>query len=205
MYKAVSDESLVKEISKGNQEAFQALISRYEQKAYHLALRYTRNLQDAEEVLQDAFTVVYRKARSFEGKSTFSSWFYRVTVNAALMKIRKRRQQKYSLLEDDPASKSVLLHSSNSDQIEVDQRVYLEQVRHALERAISDLPEEYRPVLILRDVDGLSSREVAKILNLSVPAIKSRLHRARLMLRKTLADFYREHNSEQETKIASAM
>ena len=192
MNRQKTDLELVEEFTNGNTLAFEELISRYEEKAYNLANRFTRNREDAEEVLQDVFTTVYRKIGSFEGKSSFSSWLYRVTVNAALMKLRKRRQNRSVLIEDviSEVDTSVLLKTP--ERSNTDEKVFLLEMRSALHKAIQELPEEYRSVFILRDIDGLTSREVSKLLDVSVPAVKSRLHRSRLMLRRSLAVEYRD-------------
>ena len=94
------DEQLIAKIRKGNGDAFEAIVKKYETKVYHLAMRYTRNEEDAEEVLQDVFTTLHRKLALFQGKSAFSSWLYRIVVNAAFMKLRKRRQKPTLHLED---------------------------------------------------------------------------------------------------------
>lgn len=187
-----SDETLVAEFQKGSQDSFEELISRYADKAYGMASRLVRNPEDAEEVIQDVFTTVFRKVEGFEGKSSFSSWLYRITVNAALMKIRKRKQERAVLIEDVmPSFKDSVALRVNESQ-NADHLAYRRQLGEALKDAISRLPEEYRPVYLLRDVDGLSSEEVGKILGISIPAVKSRLHRSRLMLRRRLAKLYRE-------------
>ena len=95
-----TDNQLIKEFRKGDMGSYEELISRYSDKAYSLAARMCRNSEDAEEVLQDVFTTVFRKLKDFEGKSSFSSWLYRITVNASLMKLRKNRQNRSILLED---------------------------------------------------------------------------------------------------------
>lgn len=190
-----TDLELVKELQQGRDSAYEMLVTRYSDKVYSLASRMTRNPEDAEEVLQDVFITVYRKIKSFEGKSSFSSWLYRVAVNASLMKIRKRKQDRSISMEEamPDDQNSLLLRSHEED--ELDHQTLRNEVREALHSAIEKLPDEYRPVFILRDVDGLTSKEVGKILNLTIPAVKSRLHRSRLMLRKKLAAFYREYSN----------
>lgn len=193
-----TDLELISEFQAGKQSSFEELISRYSEKAYNLALRFTRNAEDAEEVLQDVFVTVYRKIDGFEGKSSFSSWLYRVTVNAGLMKIRKRKQDKSISLEDIlPQIENSFIMRSN-DRESGDEVTYRHQMKDALESAIASLPDDYRPVFILRDIDGLTSREVSQILGLSVPAVKSRLHRSRLMLRRRLSHFYKEYVSDRK-------
>lgn len=184
-----SDLDLVKEVREGNQDSFEELLGRYNNKVYSLATRLTRNPEDAEEVLQDVFITVHRKIDSFEGKSSFSSWLYRVTANAAFMKLRKRRQHQSVSLEDLLGQPQLVNALRTSENTYVDAQSIRNEMLTALELAISKLPDEYRPVFILRDVDGLTSKEVGKILDLTVPAVKSRLHRSRLMLRRRLARF----------------
>ena len=195
--KQKTDLELVKAFKKGCIDSYEELIKRYSIKAYSLAQRLTRNPLDAEEVLQDVFITVFRKIHGFEGKSSFSSWLYRVTVNAAFMKLRKRKQDQSISLEDVlPQVLNGSIARAAVD-LEGDRHTARKEVTQVLEDAISKLPDEYRPVFILRDVDGLTSREVAKILDLTIPAVKSRLHRSRLMLRKKLTRFYREYSNAQ--------
>jgi RNA polymerase sigma-70 factor, ECF subfamily len=190
---AKSDLSLIQEFRTGEQQSFEELLGRYADKVYNLGYRLTRRPDEAEEVLQDVFVTVFRKIGGFEGKSSFSSWLYRVTVNAALMKLRKRTQNRMVSVEDlDPEGRSRLSASSGDHEI-ADELAYRRQLLTALEYAVGKLPDDYRPVFVLRDVDGLTSWEVGKILNLSVPAVKSRLHRSRLMLRRRLSRLYREY------------
>ena len=192
-----SDLELIAEFQEGKHESFEELIQRYSNKVFSLASRLTRNSEDAEEVLQDVFVTVYRKIAGFEGKASFSSWLYRVTVNAAFMKLRKRRQDHSVPLEDLLQQVQTVPALRSPDHTHVDALSIRHQMLEALEAAIQRLPDEYRPVFILRDVDGLTSREVGKILELTVPAVKSRLHRSRLMLRKKLQKFYNEYQNNK--------
>lgn len=193
----VPDTALVKQFRKGSLVAFEELVSRYESKAYNLALRFTRNQEDAEEVLQDVFSTVYRKIDGFKGKSAFSSWLYRIIVNAAFMKLRKRKQHQTVSLEDlSPTVAQQYMDYDHSYGFRSDSLSINREVRTALEKAITTLPEQYRAVFILRDVDGLSNQEVSEILDLSIPAVKSRLHRSRLMLRKKLQNYWDEYQGK---------
>ncbi len=185
-----SDLELILEFQKGDQRSFEELISRYSTKVHSLASRLTRNTEDAEEVLQDVFVTVHRKIGGFEGKSSFSSWLYRVTVNAAFMKLRKRKQDQTVPLEELVQQAQVVPALKSPESSFVDSQSIRNEMLEALEAAIRKLPDDYRPVFILRDVDGLTSREVSKILDLTVPAVKSRLHRSRLMLRRRLSRFF---------------
>jgi len=206
--KRKSDLDLIEEFRKGEQGSFEELLSRYSSKVFSLASRLTRNTEDAEEVLQDVFVTVHRKIAGFEGKSSFSSWLYRVTVNAAFMKLRKRKQDLSVSLEDIVQQSQTVAALKSPESAFVDSQSIRNQMLEALEVAIRKLPDDYRPVFILRDVDGLTSREVSKILDLTVPAVKSRLHRSRLMLRRRLTRFFDEqkvqnHQDDLDLAISS--
>jgi len=200
-----SDLELIKAFQTGDQSSFEELLSRYTARAFSLAQRLTKSPQDAEEVLQDVFVTVYRKISGFEGKSSFSSWLYRITVNTSLMKLRKRRQNRCIASEDVGLEVEQTIVRNSLDYNLADREAMRSQMAAVLEQAISRLPEEYRPVFLMRDVDGLSSREVGKILQITIPAVKSRLHRSRSMLRRKLAMYYREYSeggSAEPRKIA---
>ncbi|MCB0328766.1 MAG: sigma-70 family RNA polymerase sigma factor [Bdellovibrionales bacterium] len=187
------DLQLLAKIKKGDSAAFEQLVEKYESKVFHLAMRFTRNEEDAEEVLQDVFTTLHRKLDLFQGKSAFSSWLYRIVVNAAFMKLRKRRQQPTVHLEDlAPLTKQQVLDGDHNFENHVDKHAQNEELKDILKGAIERLPDQYRAVFILRDVNGFSNQEASEVLGLSVPAIKSRLHRSRLMLRKKLHRYYLE-------------
>lgn len=189
--KKVTDLELIEEFKNGSIAAFEDIVARYETKIFNLALRFTRNQEDAEEVLQDVFTTLYKKADSFQGKSAFSSWLYRIVANAAFMKLRKRKQQQNLSIEDlSPAMKQHYIEQESSFVNRSDNISMSREIRGVLELAINKLPKQYRAVFILRDVDGLGNQEVSEILKLSIPAVKSRLHRSRLMLRRKLVRYW---------------
>lgn len=189
----IPDEQLIINFVKGDDISFQNLVDRYKTKVYGLALRLTKNNEDAEEVLQDVFITVYRKIDSFQGNSKFSSWLYRVTANSAFMKLRKNKQSRYISFEDVIATKdNELLANTHNPIAELEEDMNVANLRENLENAISKLPPDYRAVYILRDIDELSNKEVSEILHLGIPAIKSRLHRSRLMLQKKLFSAYNE-------------
>lgn len=202
--KQLSDRELVSRFQRGCLASYEELIKRYSARAYSLAARLTKNQQDAEEVLQDVFVTVYRKLAGFEGKSSFSSWLYRVTVNASFMKLRKRKQEQSVSLEDVLPQVIEGAMARSTTELEGDRHTSRNEVTLILEDAISKLPDDYRPVFILRDVDGLTSREVSKILDLTIPAVKSRLHRSRLMLKKRLTRFYSEYSNSSNRKVANS-
>jgi len=189
----ISDVGLVDEFKAGDISAFEEIISRYESKVMNLALRFTRNQEDAEEVLQDVFTTVYRKIDGFRGQSAFSSWLYRIVVNAAFMKLRKRKQTQTVSLDDlAPAVKQYCMERDAVTTQHLHNVAISRELQEVLQRAIDRLPDQYRAVFVLRAVDGLSNQETGEILNLSIPEVKSRLHRSRIMLRKKLQRYYED-------------
>jgi RNA polymerase sigma-70 factor (ECF subfamily) len=200
--KKITDRMLIAKFRKGSLEAFEELLSRYESKIFNLAMRLSRNQEDSEEIAQDVFSTLYKKVGSFEGKSAFSSWLYRIVVNASFMKLRKRKQRPTMYLEDlSPGIKQSYLDEGPSFLSRSDTINETREVRDALQGAIDKLPEQYRAVFVLRDVDGLSNQEVGEILDISIPAVKSRLHRSRLMLRKKLLRFYKDYTGIKHVVI----
>src|SRR5438067_5353114 len=174
--------------------AAECLVGAYGERAYRLAARVTRNEQDAEEVVQDAFYAVIRQIDTFRGESAFGSWLYRIVANAAYQKLRGRRGRRSDISLDEVLP---LFHENGEHAAPIadwspslDDQSRQTELRMALTAAIHELPPHYRTVLILHDVEGLSHIEAAESLGLSVPNVKSRVHRARLFLRKRLADVH---------------
>lgn len=190
----VSDLCLVQEFCDGSITAFEELLTRYEAKVFNLALRFTRNQDDAEEVLQEVFTTLYRKLHAFEGKSAFSSWLYRIVANTAFMRLRKKRQSMETPIEDLPESiRHVCRDVKDDREPQGDAVSEARELREVMLAAVNRLPEQYRLVFILKDMEGLSNQEVGRILGLSIPAVKSRIHRSRLMLRRKLSKVYEDY------------
>ena len=188
-----ADLALVERLRVGDAAALEALMERYASRVYRLAHGILRNSADAEEVVQDVFLTLFQKIHTFEGRSALASWIYRVTTNAALIKRRGRKtdrevsidaQLPTFLPDGHRAGDRALIWADWSQTPEAD--LLSQETRAILERAIDELPVPYRTVLVLRDVEGLSSEEVAEIVGDSVPAVKSRLHRARMVLREEL-------------------
>jgi RNA polymerase sigma-70 factor (ECF subfamily) len=169
----------------------------YAPRVYNLARRMLGNDADAEDVTQDVLLQVVRKLDTFRGESAFPTWLHRVTVNAALAHRRKRanRQARQS---SEPVETYLEDGHQHPDgpmrpwSISPDQPILNAETQHLIERAIAGLPESYRDVYVLADVEGLPNAEIAEMLELSVPAVKSRLHRARLMMRDALAPHFEE-------------
>lgn len=184
-----TDEQLVRKSQSDDERAFGELVSRYESKVYSLALKMLRNPEDAEDVLQDTFLRAYRGIKSFKGNSTFSTWIYRITANSALMRLRKRQLPTVSI--DDADEREAPINIADWAPGPVEQMLN-QETQAAMTEAIDALPPEFRQVFVLRDIEELSNAEVAEILDLSVAAVKSRLHRARLKVRNRLATYFTE-------------
>jgi RNA polymerase sigma-70 factor (ECF subfamily) len=188
-----ADQVLVRRLQTGDSTALESLMERYASRVYRLAHGITRNEADAEEVVQDVFLTVFRKIHTFEGRAALGSWIYRVTTNAALnLRRGKRLDLETSLDNHLPAFRSDGHREGDRAMLLADwsqtpeQELLSGETRSILERAIEELPVEYRAVLVLRDVEGLSNEEVAESVGESVPCVKSRLHRARMALRERL-------------------
>jgi len=192
------DEKLIESfINENNQGAFEEIVNRYVDKIYGLALRITRNQNDAEEVLQDVFLTLAKKIDTFRGEAKFSSWLYRVTVNASYMRLRAERKHETDIsLEDyvpyDDNGTLMGRVASKDWSLRPDKALFSKEAMEIIERAVEELPESYRVVFHLRDIEGLSNEEASQILGISVAAIKSRLHRGRLFLRDKLSDYFYE-------------
>jgi len=193
-YSKISDLALVEKVRDRDQEAFAEIVNRYENRCYRLGLKLAGNEMDAEEVLQDVFLSVYNKIDTFKGDAAFSSWIYRITSNASYMKLRERRkvrsQESSMALEELSPVYKTGMHYGVFDWTEVPNDPVLdEELSEVLKKAIAELPEGYREVFVMRDMEGLSSDEVGKITGLTAAAVKSRLHRSRMFLRNKLSDY----------------
>jgi RNA polymerase sigma-70 factor (ECF subfamily) len=182
------DESvLVEQAKAGDQQAFSALVARYQRKIYRLAKNITRNDEDAEDVLQEAFLKAYEHLDKFEGHSKFYTWIVRIAVNEALMKLRKRRGDREVSLDEplglgeEEVKREIAVWEDNPEQ-----RYSREEMQDILNEAVDGLKEDFRTVFVLRDIEELSTEETAEVLKISIPAVKSRLLRARLALREKL-------------------
>jgi RNA polymerase sigma-70 factor (ECF subfamily) len=189
----IDDRTLLDKAVAGDAGALEALMTRHAGRVYRLAYGITRNPADAEEVVQDVFLTVVRKGGSFEGQAALATWMYRVTMNAALNRRRgKRRELEVSLEEHLPHYTEDGHRAGDRSDLLVDwsstpeERVLSGESRRVLENAIDSLPDHYRAVLVLRDVEDLSNEEVASIVGDSLASVKSRLHRARMALREQL-------------------
>ena len=191
---ALSDEELVARARNKDFGAFEQLLDRYEDKIFRLAYRFVRNEAEAQEVLQDTFLSIWRKLDTFKGDSQFGSWLYRVAANTALMRLRAQRRHPEVSTEELPVG-----YLDNYGQLppagenwakRPDDELQSDELRRHIQSAVDSLPEIYRTVFTFRDVEGLSTEETAEILDISVPTVKTRLHRARIALRDTITSYF---------------
>ena len=199
----VEEEQLVKDLQAGKTESFERLATLFQKKIYALSFNLTRNAMDSEDVTQEVLLTLFKKIHTFQGKSAFSSWVYRITLNATYMKLRSRKKdQSISIEELLPSfngsgfqQEKIQDWSENTESLLFDN-----ETRETIQKAVDLLPDKEKIVFLLRDVEGLSTEKVSEILELTVPAVKSRLHRARLFLRKKLANYFEEYKVRKETK-----
>jgi RNA polymerase sigma-70 factor (ECF subfamily) len=188
-----ADAELVEALRREEPDAADRLVERYGDRVYRLAMRITGLNEDAEEAAQDALWTAARKIHMFKGESAFGSWIYRITANAAYQKLRTRRQKSAEIAIDDvlPSLDGDGRHFEPMDDWSnrVDEQALQGELRGVLQKAIDGLPADYRTALVLHDVEGLSNPDIAEALNISLPAVKSRVHRSRLFVRKQLADY----------------
>jgi RNA polymerase sigma-70 factor, ECF subfamily len=195
-----TDEELVHRAQQDDERSFGELVTRYESKVYSLSMKMLRNPEDAEDVLQDTFLRAYRGIKSFKGNSTFSTWIYRITANSALMRLRKKQLPQVSIEDSDERETPISIADWAPGPVE---QLLNQEMQRVMDEAIDALPPEFRQVFILRDVEELSNADVAEILDLSVAAVKSRLHRARLKVRNRLAQYFSETKAERARAKAS--
>jgi RNA polymerase sigma-70 factor (ECF subfamily) len=195
---AGADETtLVAQSREGDTAAFGELVRRYEGKIFRLAQHVTQNREDAEDVLQETFMKAYEHLDQFQGNSKFYTWIVRIAVNQALMKLRRRKTDKsVSLDETIDTGEDTMVREIAAWDEDPEQRFSRDELGGILDTAVQSLEPPYRSVFVLRDVDELSTEETAEALGLSVPAVKSRLLRARLQLREKLTRYFKRKGDD---------
>jgi RNA polymerase sigma-70 factor (ECF subfamily) len=193
---AREDEHLLVAAAKaGDPKAFEELVNRYEKKIFRLTMNITRNKEDAEDAMQDAFMKAYSHLHTFEEGSRFYTWLVRIAANEALMRLRKRRANQFSLDEPIEGDDEIIPRDIEDWGPSPEQRYAQSEMHEILNKVIDQLSPEFRVVFVLRDVEGLSTEETASTLGISVAAVKSRLLRARLRLRQKLDRYFRRDGS----------
>lgn len=194
----VFDESqLLAKAREGDRNAFNELVSRYSRKIYRLAKHITQNDEDAEDVLQETFLKAYEHLGDFHGQSKFYTWIVRIAVNESLMKLRKRKSDRTVPLDEplDTGEDTVVREIAVWED-DPEQQYSREELARILQDAIESLRPSFRTVFVLRDIEELSTEETAEALGISVPAVKSRLLRARLQLREKLSRFFKRKGDD---------
>jgi RNA polymerase sigma-70 factor, ECF subfamily len=184
--------SLVAAAKAGDISAFETLVGRYERKIFRLAQNITQNREDAEDVMQESFLKSYQHLGEFQGNSRFYTWLVRIAVNQALMKLRKRRPNQVSLDEDIDTGEDTMPREVEDWGPSPEDRYEQSELGRILSSTIAELDPPFRIVFQLRDIEELSTEETADALGLSIPAVKSRLLRARLKLRQKLNRYFRQ-------------
>jgi RNA polymerase sigma-70 factor (ECF subfamily) len=189
------DSEMIKTINSGRKELFHVLVDRYSRRLYNFGLKMCRDVQDAEDLVQDTFINVFRYLKDFRFETKFRNWLYRIAVSVC---IKKKRRSKFSIEQElsleefvtgEPPANPDVLPFWAAQPLDT---ILNQELGETLRKAILKLPKKYRIVLVLRDVEGFSTIEAADILNLSTANIKVRLHRARLFLREELKGYFKD-------------
>lgn len=187
----ISQELDLSALKSGDRAAFAKLVEAYSGQIYRLAMKMLQNPQDAEDILQETFIKAHRALPKFEGRSSLSTWLYRIATNEALMFLRRQRPGQISV--EQPS------HEEEQEPLQIidwcclpEGELMSTEARVNLDRSIEQLPQTLRVVFLLRDIEGLSTRETAEVLDISETAVKTRLSRARLRLRELLSTYYSE-------------
>jgi RNA polymerase sigma-70 factor (ECF subfamily) len=196
-----SEDELLEGLRAGDARTYRLFVERNSADVYKVALKLLGDEHEAEDVLQETFLSAFKAIGGFEGRSQLSTWLYRIAYNASLMRLRKRKRMATFSLdrpsagandEDEILSRHLVDWSSVPDE-----QLLTTEARREMDRAISELPDTLRSVFVLRDIQGLSGAETAEILGITVQAVKTRLHRARLWLRDRLSEYFVERAKGQ--------
>jgi RNA polymerase sigma-70 factor (ECF subfamily) len=187
---------LVRAAKRGDISAFEQLVHRYDRNVFRIAQHITQNREDAEDVVQDAFLKAYENLQGFQEQSKFYTWLVRIAVNEALMRLRRRRPERMVSLDEEVKTDEDSMPREVADWSPNPEQLYTQsELRDILGKTIQGLPSSFRTVFVLRDVEGLSTEETAEALDLSIPAVKSRLLRARLQLRERLNKYFKKRKT----------
>lgn len=197
-YKTIPDDTLVAQAQKKDYHAFEELVKRYEGRIYGHTLRLLGNREDAEDVLQETFLNAFKGLENFRGDSTFSTWIYRIATNNALMRLRKLSHGERELNDELPPPESMKRQALASHILDPKDTLLEKEMMRELDKAVERLPEKYRTIFLLRDVEEFPTDRTAQVLGISEAAVKSRLHRARLYIRETLLKKFEEKAETQE-------
>lgn len=193
----MNEAEIIARAKKGDQKAFSELVNSYSDRIYNLGLRILRKKEDAEDILQETFLTVIQKIDMFDGRSSFFTWIYRIATNAALMKLRKKKPKYVDLPENPDFQENIESKVFVDWSQDASLNLQNAEVKKLLNEAINELSEIYRTVFILRDIEQLTIKESANILNITEENVKIRLRRARQYLRDKLSDYFSERVVKQ--------
>ena len=197
-----SEPEMIAAILAGDIQLYHELIHPYERSVYVMALSYMKNEADAEDVAQEAIVRAFRKLSSFRAESKFSTWLISITINEARTRLRRQVLVRMDSLDQLPDEDKSLSPALLRDWREIpSEAIERDEVRKLIQQAVDQLPDIYREVFLLRDVEELSINEAAEALKISIPSVKVRLHRARLMLQKQLAPQLRTVNRTPKRRL----
>lgn len=196
----LSDAVLVKDLKNGDSKAMEEIVRRYSNKVYNLAYHLTRDSSAAEEIMQDVFLTVIAKINTLSNDAFFSTWLYRVTTNASYGFLRKEKKFTDQTVSEEEVDQEPAIDYEYDWSTLPDDILLSEESRGILKRSIDALPKTMRTVVIMKDVEGFSNEEIAQTMGLSVPAVKSRLHRGRLILRDQLADYFMKYTQAERDR-----
>ncbi|HCW77126.1 MAG TPA: RNA polymerase subunit sigma-24 [Candidatus Marinimicrobia bacterium] len=182
---------LIQDARTGNAQAQSQLVKMYSSRIYNLGLRMLRNREDAEDMLQETFITAFRKLDTFKEKSSFYTWIYRIAVNIALGKLREQSKMKIAYSIQEPDFENLHGMAISDWPVYIETKLTDKEFRIALDATLDDLPEKYRSVFVLRDLEGHSTAETSKMLVLTESNVKVRLMRARLFLRDRLNAYFK--------------
>ena len=184
---ADNDRGLIEKAQKGDIEAFEALVSAYQKKVFNIAFRMIGNLEDASDVSQEVFVKVYKSMKDFRGQSSFSTWIYRITVNVCMDELRKAKNKKVIYIDEDIRTDDGEMKREIEDDAPGPESIIEGlELKQVVSDAINALLPDHRVVLVLRDIQDFSYEEISRILNIPQGTVKSRINRARLILKDVL-------------------
>ncbi len=187
------DIALVERAKAGDTAAFEVLVRQYDRQIYRTALHITQNREDAEDITQDVFFKAFQKLEQFQGNSKFSTWLVRIAVNESLMRLRRRKTSRTVSMDQDVETEEGAIPRDFAEWRPNPEQIFSQsELGDILRKTIAGLPPGFRTVFTLRDIESLSTEETAEALGLSIPAVKSRLLRARLQLRERLSRYFRQ-------------
>jgi RNA polymerase sigma-70 factor (ECF subfamily) len=197
----ISEHTLLAAVRRGDERAVRQLVDTYSPRLYNLALRILRNPHDAEDALQETFITALNKLEQFDGRAEFSTWLYRIAVNASLMALRKKRSRRRKEEPiDAPGFEEIRSRELVDWSIDPAQALLETEMQQVMESALDKLPAKYRVVFVLRDLEGLSIEETSQTLGISAANVKVRLMRARLFLREALAKYFHDDQTHNQNK-----